>query len=95
MKVLLNVLYPRVTVLYADSGALQSAYRLINDMTAAGARGPAPGSASELYVVCAEAGVQVRLRQRFHCTVPVHVLVLDTSPFVYVNLNYKTFKCNL
>ncbi|KAK1905517.1 Cilia- and flagella-associated protein 46 [Dissostichus eleginoides] len=42
-----------------DSGALQSAYRLINDMTAAGARGPAPGCASELYVVCAEAAVQL------------------------------------
>ncbi|KAF3842490.1 hypothetical protein F7725_024441, partial [Dissostichus mawsoni] len=42
-----------------DSGALQSAYRLINDMTAAGARGPAPGSASELYVLCAEAAVQL------------------------------------
>ena len=84
MKVLLNLLYPRVTVLYADSGALQSAYRLINDMTAAGARGPAPGSASELYVVCAEAAVQVRLRQRFHCTVPVHVYLYLIKALLYM-----------
>ncbi|KAK5853567.1 hypothetical protein PBY51_014709 [Eleginops maclovinus] len=42
-----------------DSGALQSAYRLINDMTAAGARGAAPRIVPELYVVCAEAAVQL------------------------------------
>ncbi|XP_029305800.1 cilia- and flagella-associated protein 46 isoform X3 [Cottoperca gobio] len=42
-----------------DSGALQSAYRLINDTTVAGTRGRTPRIAPELYVECAEAALQL------------------------------------
>lgn len=44
-----------------DSGALQSAYHLIKDMTGAGGSGGSPRSAPELYVICAEVALQVRL----------------------------------
>ncbi|XP_069395061.1 cilia- and flagella-associated protein 46 isoform X1 [Paralichthys olivaceus] len=42
-----------------DSGALQSAYRLIRDATAAGASGHSPRIAPELCVVCAEVSLQL------------------------------------
>ncbi|KAG7229993.1 hypothetical protein INR49_009713 [Caranx melampygus] len=42
-----------------DSGALQSAYHLIKDMTAAGGSEGSPRSASELYVICAEVALQL------------------------------------
>lgn len=49
--------------LNVDSGALQSAYNLIEDMTVAGTSGRTPRIAPDLYVVCAEAALQVRLGQ--------------------------------
>ncbi|XP_070772644.1 cilia- and flagella-associated protein 46 [Enoplosus armatus] len=42
-----------------DSGALRSAYHLIKDMTAAVKGGRTPRIAPELYVVCAEAALQL------------------------------------
>ncbi|XP_044070722.1 cilia- and flagella-associated protein 46 isoform X2 [Siniperca chuatsi] len=42
-----------------DSGALHSAYHLIKDMTAAVTSGRTPRIAAELYVVCAEAALQL------------------------------------
>ncbi|XP_071337384.1 cilia- and flagella-associated protein 46 isoform X2 [Trachinotus anak] len=42
-----------------DSGALQSAYHLIKDMTAAGSSTRTPRIAPELYVVCAEVALQL------------------------------------
>ncbi|XP_040906348.1 cilia- and flagella-associated protein 46 [Toxotes jaculatrix] len=42
-----------------DSGALQAAYHLIKDMTAAGTSGRTPHISPELYVVCAETALQL------------------------------------
>ncbi|XP_056252103.1 cilia- and flagella-associated protein 46 [Seriola aureovittata] len=42
-----------------DPGALQSAYHLIKDMTAAETSGPTPRIAPELYVVCSESALQL------------------------------------
>ncbi|XP_074502975.1 cilia- and flagella-associated protein 46 isoform X2 [Sebastes fasciatus] len=42
-----------------DSGALESAYQLMKDVAAAGARGRAPHVDPEMYVVCAEAALQL------------------------------------
>ncbi|XP_044228761.1 cilia- and flagella-associated protein 46 isoform X1 [Thunnus albacares] len=42
-----------------DSGALQSAYSLITEMRAAGSSGRIPRNAPELYVLCAEAALQL------------------------------------
>ncbi|KAM7385133.1 hypothetical protein PAMP_001229 [Pampus punctatissimus] len=42
-----------------DSGALQSAYSLITEMTAAESGGRTPRAAPELYVLCAEAALQL------------------------------------
>uniref|UniRef100_UPI0037E7646D cilia- and flagella-associated protein 46 n=1 Tax=Semicossyphus pulcher TaxID=241346 RepID=UPI0037E7646D len=44
---------------HQDSGALQSAYRLIMRTTAAGNRGRTPSIAPELFVVCAETALQL------------------------------------
>ncbi|KAM7408201.1 hypothetical protein PAMA_002070 [Pampus argenteus] len=45
---------------HQDSGALQSAYSLITEMAAAGSGGRTPRAAPELYVLCAEAALQLR-----------------------------------
>lgn len=49
-------------VLYVDSGALQSAYGLMKDMSAAVPSGRTRRIDPELYVACAEAALQVGLK---------------------------------
>ena len=72
----------RVCFISADSGALQSAYSLIQS-SAAGGRGQTPSIASELYVVCAEAALQVKYLMWFlpKSALPTMLLLRITAGF--------------
>ena len=79
-------------VFVADFGALQSAYSLINQTTAAGSSRRTPRVAPELYVLCAEAALKVGLtlcRLGYHVSRTVDIFHTDCTEVISGEISWE------